>query len=235
MPSRNQVKESVLRAATAIVPAQRVIVYEVDDAMEPFGHVSSWSERYWGELYRRFVKLDPYHPRHFAGDRRSVFGTPEGYRCMHESPDYLSGFRHAVGVAFKAELFFRDDRGRIRGGMRFARTSGGSEFTRDEMQTLESIQPVFSAAWCSALPAGDAESAWAGALTARERQVLEHVLAGLSNDDIRRALGIAMPTVKHHMRSILAKTGTVNRRELLSKFYLRRTGPPSPAGEILRH
>ncbi len=227
MSNRDQVKESVLRAATAIVPAQRVIVYEVDSALQPFGHVSSWSERYWGELYRRFVELDPYHPRHFAQSRRSVFGTRDGFSCVRESPDYIAGFRHAVGVAFKAELFFRDDRGRIRGGVRFARTPGSSEFTRREMETLEAIQPVFSAAWCSALPPHE-DDPLVLALSTRERQVLDLALAGKSNEDIGRALGLAIPTIKHHVRSILSKTGTRNRRELLSAFYRRQAANAAP-------
>lgn len=221
LSNRDRVKESILRAAAALVPAHRVIVYEVDSAMEPFGHLSSWSERHWGDLYRRFVALDPYHPRHFAGKERSVFGTREGFCCVHEPADYLTGFRHAVGVFFKAEVFFRDDRGRIRGGMRFARSPASAEFTLQEMERLEAIQPVFSSAWCTSLPDED-QSPLTRGLSQRERQVLEYALAGLSNAQICRALGIALPTTKNHMRSILDKTGTANRRELLSAFYQHR-------------
>lgn len=235
MSNRDRVKESVLRAAAVIVPAHRVIVYEVDGAMEPFDHVSSWSERHWGELYRRFVELDPYHPRHFAKSRRSVFGTREGFSCVHESPDYIVGFRHAVGVVFKAELFFRDDRGRIRGGVRFARTRESTEFSRREMEILEAMHPVFSTAWCSSLPMEEEECPLTQALSPRERQVLDYALAGHPNAGICRALGIAMPTTKHHMRSILAKTGAANRRELLSMFYQRRAALSASVGAVRAH
>lgn len=223
-----------MRAAAAVVPAHRVIVYEVDSAMEPFGHISSWAERNWGELYRRFVQLDPYHPRHFTRTGRSVFGTREGFSCTHESADYVAGFRHAIGVFFKAELFFRDERGRIRGGVRFARTKDSTEFTRREMEILEAMQPVFSAAWCASLPMTD-ECSLTRTLSRRERQVFDCVLAGYSNESICRTLGIAMPTTKHHVRSILAKTGVANRRELLSMFYQRRAVLGSSAEMVRSH
>lgn len=221
MSKRDRVKESILRAAATVVPAERVIIYGVDDALEPFGHVSSCVERPWGDLYRRFVALDPFHPRNFAQNPRSVFGTREGFCCVHESADYVTGFRHAVGVFYKAEVFFRDDDGRIRGGMRLARSLAGEEFTRREMETLEAMQPVFSRAWCSSLPE-ERVSPLTDSLSPRERQVLDYVLAGYSNDAIARALRIALPTTKHHVRGILAKTGMANRRELLAAFYRRR-------------
>ncbi|MCL4745006.1 MAG: hypothetical protein KJZ83_06285 [Burkholderiaceae bacterium] len=234
MPRYDRVKESILRAAVAVIPAHRVIVYEVDGSMEPCGHISSWQERHWGDLYRRFVRLDPYHPRHFADNPRSVFGTRQGFCCVRESPDYLVGFRHVVGVSFKAEVFFRDDRGRIRGGMRFARAPGSSEFSRCEMEILEAMQPVFSTAWCTALPL-DENHAQTQALSPREHQVLRHALAGQSNAAISRTLGIAMPTTKHHMRSILTKLGASNRRELLSAFYQRRIGALAHTEDVCPH
>ncbi|MFL1377421.1 response regulator [Nocardiopsis protaetiae] len=48
-------------------------------------------------------------------------------------------------------------------------------------------------------------------LTARERQVLELVGQGCSNDEIARRLGIAAGTVKVHVGSILTRLGVGNR------------------------
>jgi two-component system nitrate/nitrite response regulator NarL len=50
-------------------------------------------------------------------------------------------------------------------------------------------------------------------LTGRERQILEHVAAGMSNKAIARALGISHDTVKLHVRHILAKLGLSSRVE----------------------
>lgn len=51
--------------------------------------------------------------------------------------------------------------------------------------------------------------------TPREREILELVCEGLSNDDIARRLVVATTTVKTHMKSLLSKTGTKRRIELV--------------------
>jgi DNA-binding NarL/FixJ family response regulator len=48
-------------------------------------------------------------------------------------------------------------------------------------------------------------------LTRREIEVTECVAHGLLNKDIARKLGIAVSTVKNHLRTIYAKTRTENR------------------------
>ncbi|HEY8446075.1 MAG TPA: response regulator transcription factor [Thermomicrobiales bacterium] len=50
-------------------------------------------------------------------------------------------------------------------------------------------------------------------LTAREREVLEFVAAGLPNKTIARQLGISEHTVKFHVGSLLAKLGASSRTE----------------------
>jgi DNA-binding NarL/FixJ family response regulator len=53
----------------------------------------------------------------------------------------------------------------------------------------------------------------AGGLSPREREVLELVGQGFSNEDIARALFISKSTVKVHVRHILEKTGARSRTE----------------------
>jgi DNA-binding NarL/FixJ family response regulator len=52
-----------------------------------------------------------------------------------------------------------------------------------------------------------------GRLTAREREVTGHVVAGRSNREIADLVGVAENTVKNHVRAILEKLGARSRSE----------------------
>lgn len=72
-------------------------------------------------------------------------------------------------------------------------------------------------------------SAEAGAfpqLSAREREVLEHLAEGRSNAEIARVLVISPVTVRNHVSNILTKLGAANRRELMVR--VRGTPPSGP-------
>jgi len=49
----------------------------------------------------------------------------------------------------------------------------------------------------------------------REMQVVTHVVAGYTNKDLGRKLGISEQTVKHHLTNIFDKLGVSNRLELV--------------------
>ena len=51
-------------------------------------------------------------------------------------------------------------------------------------------------------------------LTPREREILEHVIAGRTYSEIARALVISEKTVSSHISNLLRKTGTTNRVDL---------------------
>jgi DNA-binding NarL/FixJ family response regulator len=61
--------------------------------------------------------------------------------------------------------------------------------------------------------------AWAPRLTARERDVLTHVARGQTNAEIAESLVVSVETVKSHVRSLLAKSGSRHRTELVVRCY----------------
>lgn len=55
-------------------------------------------------------------------------------------------------------------------------------------------------------------------LTPTERRVLQAVNEGWSNKEIASELGVAVPTIKHHVHSVLAKLGVHRRGEAAALF-----------------
>lgn len=66
-------------------------------------------------------------------------------------------------------------------------------------------------------------------LTAREREILEHLSRGESNKAIARALDISHDTVKLHVRRILSKLNLTSRVEA-AVFAVEQRMPPAPRG-----
>jgi DNA-binding NarL/FixJ family response regulator len=52
-------------------------------------------------------------------------------------------------------------------------------------------------------------------LTEREREVLEMIARGLSNDDIAQRLAISTKTVRNHVTTIFAKLGVTTRAQAI--------------------
>ncbi|MEU5838006.1 response regulator transcription factor [Streptomyces diacarni] len=68
-------------------------------------------------------------------------------------------------------------------------------------------------------PGSGAESSRLAALTAREREVLTRVAAGLSNDEIADRLDVSPLTIKTHVNRTMAKLGARDRAQLVVAAY----------------
>jgi DNA-binding CsgD family transcriptional regulator len=218
MITNTDIKHQILAASLAIVPAARACIYGVTANLDPCDHVTADGDTRWTQLYHeRFRAIDPFHPRHFVDRHESVYGTNGGGGPADERRAYVSGFRQRMGMAYKVEVFMRNGSGRIVGGMRLSRTVQMGDFRHREVAALRALQPVLSGAWQSTLRETSIGESSA-LLTAREDDILQRILEGMPDKLICRELGLALPTVKSHVRNILRKTGTSGRAEVIARY-----------------
>ncbi|WP_432049564.1 AAA family ATPase [Verrucosispora sp. NA02020] len=79
----------------------------------------------------------------------------------------------------------------------------------------------------SGAPAGG--TGLAAELTGREVEVLDCLVAGMSNKQVASALGISVRTVTVHVSNLLRKTGSASRTEVALWAVRRRLAEPTPA------
>jgi DNA-binding NarL/FixJ family response regulator len=56
-------------------------------------------------------------------------------------------------------------------------------------------------------------------LTARERQIVDNIIDGLTHKEIARSLGISPATVRNHTQAILTKLGAHNKAALIKMVH----------------
>ncbi len=61
-------------------------------------------------------------------------------------------------------------------------------------------------------------------LTARERELLERLAEGLSNEGLARRFGLSPNTVKFHLRNLYEKLGAANRAQAVAVLLGRDRG-----------
>lgn len=179
----------------------------------------SFHRRYIKDLYQ----LDPLHPRHFHAPGKRVItlsdALPAGVRKQSE---YFNRFIVPQSIHEVIEVFFRRDE-RIMAGISLLKCGSGAPTCGPDIRLIQDVHPLMEnylkavLATAEGMPAEVADAGYA--FTERERMVLALVEDGLSNKVIARRLAISVPTVKTHIRSILAKTQTTSRSTLLSKMF----------------
>lgn len=185
------------------------------------------------EVNSGYVKLTGYQPDEVVGRTSRELG-------MWSSPQDQAKLESAfeVGGAFhEIQLKLRTADGRIRdillSGERISYNGQDAwlkmfndvtEQHRSQEELMEAIRAVMSdSAWfgqsvvqkLAEIRHGELEMVSEFELTARERQVLELVAAGLDDEQIAEHLGISQKTVRNHLSNTYAKTEVHSRAEAI--------------------
>lgn len=97
------------------------------------------------------------------------------------------------------------------GDLRIWRSVDQPAFGIRELSLLNALTPYFQRALAAEMPPK-------GALSPRERAVVEHVAAGRSDKEIARIMSIGFTTVRTHLKNAMIKTNSGNRTELAMRM-----------------
>lgn len=130
-------------------------------------------------------------------------------RSLEQSQHY-SEFLKPCGMHHGLNVFFFNQ-GRDVGDLRIWRSVDQPAFGIRELSLLNALTPYFQKALAAEMP-------FNGALSPRERAVVEHVAAGRSDKEIARLMSIGFTTVRTHLKNAMVKTNSGNRTELAMRM-----------------
>jgi DNA-binding CsgD family transcriptional regulator len=206
--------------------------YRIGSGQRPFGfrtHGVPWE---FGAAYARqdMQQLDPLHPFKLV-PRKQRFLTMGDTRADNPARHraFLS-FLHSFGAQDAAEMIFCH-RGKAVAGLSIAWTGKKPEHrsTASLGSTLHAyIEFNLSTLWPDAGSQGaDPDAGPAAGFTSREREVIDVVCRGFTNEQIAWHLNISIATVKTHLIHIFKKAGVETRGELISRML---SAPHSASG-----
>lgn len=165
---------------------------------------------------------DPMHPSRYEDQDTAVVSSsllmPDDE--WRRSSIY-TGFYQPNGYFHNCDVFFRQQ-GRIVAVLSLVRRDSDQPFTEAEVAQLTQIQPFvefsLGAIHVSSRVISRTSLADRFHLTARELDVVEIAVTGVSNKVLCRHLGISLPTLRSHVQSIYAKVGVRSSPELMARL-----------------
>ncbi|CRM36495.1 LuxR C-terminal-related transcriptional regulator [Pseudomonas brassicacearum] len=130
-------------------------------------------------------------------------------RSLEQSELYAE-FLKPCWMHHGVNIFFFNQ-GRDVGDLRIWRSVDQPAFGIRELSLLNALTPYFQRALAAEMPPK-------GALSPRERAVVEHVAAGRSDKEIARIMSIGFTTVRTHLKNAMIKTNSGNRTELAMRM-----------------
>lgn len=214
-----------LSAAGGVAAPDRVVSAGIPQSVD-----DAYLNRYYRlDPARRFLRRPPDKPL-LGHSMRNVDWGPAPASAAERHRDWVeflryrrefllpNGFFHHLGFCFRAcdgRLLLFD----------FHRPAGAPAFGKLEQARARIVATYLHG--CTAPPDRDCETsrstAESGRLSAREAEVAEAVIGGLSNKEVAARLSISVRTVENHMRAIFSKLGVTTRTRLAVKLHGERT------------
>lgn len=219
----NQFQRQSLELVSSLLPLSSSAFYLVGPDMRHRGivlrNLDAQVERNYADNFR---KLDPLNPALFAASGERVVCIDE---LLSEAQllqtEYYRGFMVVEGHRHVADMFFRRD-GDIVAVLTMLRDEAKGRFLPDELGLLRKLQPFLEYALNTVyLPRRVQQRKGAAeryALTEREVDVLELMVAGANNKEIARELGLSLATVKTHIQHIFQKVNVSSRTALSARI-----------------
>ncbi|GAA6140971.1 helix-turn-helix transcriptional regulator [Hydrogenophaga sp. 5NK40-0174] len=166
--------------------------------------------------------VDPMHPSRYEGqDTVVVTNSMLASDAEWRESEIYQGFYRPNGYFHNCDVFFRQQ-GRIVAVLSLVRCEPDQAFSADEVAELNKIQPFLEYS-LEAIHVSSRIISRTGLsaqfhLTARELDVVEIAVTGLSNKAMCRHLNVSLPTLRSHVQSIYAKVGVRSSSELIAKL-----------------
>jgi DNA-binding CsgD family transcriptional regulator len=152
--------------------------------------------------------------------------TPVSHIMSHDrlvKTEFYNDFLKKDGLCFGLN-FFAYDQGDNIGDVRIWRSEKREDFTERDAKIIDAVGPSFVNALVRANKPSTGKTQLRFSqvrehfkMTARQVEVADLLVLGLSDDEICQKLGISKPTLRTHISSIFEKTG-LNRRNQLAQM-----------------
>ncbi|MCR8921619.1 helix-turn-helix transcriptional regulator [Dasania sp. GY-MA-18] len=217
----NQFQQQSLDLINSLIAIDAAVFYLVDPDLQHKGVVRyKLSPATEIDYQKKFGHLDPLSPDKFhnSSDKVITLSAQLSEQQLYRS-EYYQQFMAPNQQRYVADILLRQQQ-RIIAVISVIRSPAASDFNPQELALLNKLQPFFEYALNAVyLPKRVAERQSLQEkyqLTEREVDVLELIIAGLSNKLIARELMVELATIKTHLIHIYKKTAVATRSELLA-------------------
>lgn len=219
-------QNAALRMFVDTLKVRRAIAYRIDQNNNLIGfqtyHLPAAMHR---DYLQHFQHLDPLHPTQVDVDRTTVITTGDCLSPEHQQRHpYCLDFMRPWQVRETTELFLQTQDVRLGFSLfQEMESLGGVRFSAAQLSGLQQFMQFSLNQMVTAEQAGNLQHFGERfALTQREQQIVEQVLAGQNRKQIAHYLGCSLSTVKTHLEHIFRKTDTHSQAELCACFRHQR-------------